>query len=724
MNTIQSVSPSGLRPGASGEAVARLLRPASIAIVGASPTPGALGASVLANLERNEYGGQIHLVNPKRDEIHGRPCVKSIEQLPSGVDVAVLAIPQPAVLDAVRQLAARKVGAVVIFSAGFAEAGPEGIAQQREIARIAADAGMLVEGPNCLGCINYRERVPLTFIETSISAAQAERSRSQPAIGILSQSGAMMAVLNTTLASRDLPLSYAVSTGNEAATHLEDYLEFLLEDPGTHVIAMIAEQFRQPHRLLDAARRARAGKLLVLLHPGRSAAARASAATHTGAMAGDYSVMRTKVERAGIVMAHTLEELCDIVEIGLRCAQVPARGTAILGESGAFKALCLDVCEELGLDLPAINDGSAPALRAAMPPFVAVSNPLDLTAQGLVDPDLYYRTLSALFDDGRFSAIVVGLIQTDPVTCAIKMPPVLRAVRELRPHKTVICVGLDEGAPVPPEYIAQMRELGIPYFPGTERALRAIARLGEAAARDFQEAAFEPVAADVPIQGSVVPEYRAKRILAPLGVPFARGELATGLDAALAIAGRIGYPVALKAQSAELSHKSDVGGVILGIDGPESLRSAWGKLDGNIQRHAPGTALDGVLIEAMGARGLEMIVGARNDPQWGPVILVGFGGVTAELTRDVRLLPHDLTREAVVREIGRLKGAPLLHGYRGSPALDIEALSDVVVRLGALLHAEPNIREIDLNPVVVYPCGEGVLALDALMLLGADGTAG
>ena len=719
MNAIQS----DVHQAVTAQAVGRMLRPSSIAIIGASPTPGALGASVLANLERNGYRGGIYLVNPKRDEIGGRPCVRSIGQLPEGIDVAVLAIPQPAVLDAVRELATRKVAAVVIFSAGFAEAGPQGIAQQREIASIAAAAGMLVEGPNCLGCINYLDRVPLTFIETNVSETQAQRSRTHPAIGILSQSGAMMAVLNTTLASRELPLSYAVSTGNEAASHLEDYLAFLLDDPGTRVIAIIAEQFRQPARLLAAARRAReADKLLVLLHPGKSAAARQSATTHTGAMAGDHSVMRTKVERAGVVMAQTLEELADIAEIGLRCARLPAQGTAILGESGAFKALCLDICEELGLDLPAIHDDDSPALRAAMPAFVAVANPLDLTAQGLVDPELYYRTLSALFDDDRFSAIVVGLIQTDPVTCAIKMPAVLRAVRELRPEKPVICAGLDEGAVVPAEYIAQMRELGVPYFPSTERALRAVARLSELGTRDFTVANFEPVTLDEVLPVGVVPEYRAKRILGPLGVSFAHGELATDLDAALMIARRIGYPVALKVQAAALSHKSDVGGVILGTSQDDALRVAWTQIHDNVRRHAPGTALDGVLIERMGERGLEMIVGARHDPQWGPVILVGFGGIAAEVTRDVRLLSHDLTKEAVVREIGKLKGAALLHGHRGAPQLDVDALAEVVVRLGTLLQSAPDICEIDLNPVVVYPRGQGVLALDALMLVGPDAT--
>jgi acyl-CoA synthetase (NDP forming) len=706
-------------PRAAGNAsIARLLRPSSVAIVGASPTPGALGASVLANLERNGFGGEIHLINPKRAEIGGRPCLASIAQLPRGVDVAVLAIPQPAVLAAVRELAEREVGAVVIFSAGFAEAGAEGIAQQREIERIAAASGMLVEGPNCLGCINYVDRVPLTFIETNLGAAPAERSAEQPAIGILSQSGAMMAVLNTTLTSRKLPLSYAVSTGNEAASHIEDYAQFLLDDSRTRVIAIIAEQFREPQRLLEVARRARdAGKLLVLLHPGKCSAARESAATHTGAMAGDHAIMTTKVERAGVVIAQTLEELGDIAEIALRCPRLPGQGTAILGESGAFKALCLDLCEALGLALPRIDDVSAPALRAAMPAFVAVSNPLDLTAQGLVEPDLYYRTLSALFDDDRFASIVVGLIQTDPVTSAIKMPPVLRAVRELQPGKPVICAGLDEGAAVPPEYIDEMRSLGIPYFPSTERALRAIARLAERAARDFTAARCETVRVDLPATGAVVPEHRAKRALAPLGIPFARGELATDPAGAQAIAARIGYPVALKAQAPALSHKSDVGGVLLGVDSDAALRRAWDTLHGNIARLAPGVPLEGVLIEAMGERGLEMIVGARQDPQWGPVILVGFGGVSAEVTRDVRLLAHDLSAEAVVREIAQLRGAPLLDGYRGSPALDVAALAQVVVRLGALLESEPRIREIDLNPVVVYPCGKGVMALDALMLV-------
>lgn len=697
-------------------AIGRLLRPASIAIVGASPTPGALGASLLANLERNGYGGQIHLINPKRDEIGGRPCLAAIDDLPEGVDVAVLAIPQVAVLDSVRALARRKVGAVVIFSAGFAEGGAEGLAQQHEIARIASEAGMVVEGPNCLGCINYLERIPLTFIDTEISAEQAAANRSQPTIAFLSQSGAMMAVVARTLADRALPMSFAVSTGNEAASTIEDYIDFALEDPSTRVLALFAEQFRHPQRLLKAAARARAlGKTMVLLHPGKSSAARESAATHTGAMAGDYQVMRCKVERAGVVVAETLEELGDIAEIALRCQQLPQRTLAVVGESGAFKALSLDLCEELGLELPVVHDADSPALREAIPPFVALSNPLDLTAQGLVDPDLYRRTLTALLGDERFSAVVIGVIQRDAI--GVKMPPIIQALREQAASKPVIVAGLDEGFAMPQHFIDEMRALGTPYFPTTERVLRALRRLSALGERSFETVETQAALPALAGLAGVVPEYRSKQLLAQIGVPFAPGRLATTLEEATAITGEIGYPVALKAQSADLSHKSDAGGVVLGLDSAGALAVGWDKLAANIAHHRPGLVLDGVLVEAMGKRGLEFIVGARNDPQWGAVVLVGFGGVTAEITKDAILLPPDLPPAAIARELDRLKGAPLLHGYRGSPALDVDALSQLVSRLGLLVQAVPAIREIDLNPVVLHPRGEGVVALDALMLL-------
>lgn len=700
-------------PATRAASLDRLLRPRSVVIVGASEKPGALGASVLSNLVRNGFAGEIHLINPKRAEIEGRPCLPSVDALPDGVDCAVLAIPRAAVLETISALAQRGVGAAIIFSAGFAEGGEEGLAEQREIGRIAAASGMVIEGPNCLGMTNFIDRVPLTFVETDATPLGA-----RDGIGVVSQSGAMACVLCTTLASRDLGLSFSISTGNEAASGVEDYVEYLLDDPATKVIAMIVEQFRDPSRFLAAAQRARGlGKTIVLLHPGRSQAARDSAATHTGAIAGDYHVMRVKVERAGVILADTLEELGDITEIALRCPAITASGTAVLGESGAFKALTLDLAESLGLELPTIDDHSAPALRAVLPSFVGVSNPLDLTAQGLVDPDLYFRTLAALFEDDRFGSILAGIIQTDPVTAGIKLPPILRAVGELRPAKPVILAGLDEGAAMPPHYIEQLRALGVAYFPSTERASRALARLHARARQDFAVGDLTPLpAAGLADGNAVIPEYRAKQILAPLGVPFPSGVLCTTLEEAQSAASSIGFPVVLKAQSDQLSHKSDAGGVILGLADAVALAAGWEQMATNIATHDARLVLDGVLVEAMGPRGLELIIGARNDPDWGPVILVGLGGVTAEVLKDVRLLSPDLTTDAILQELGKLKGAPLLQGFRGSPPLDVDAVAALVARLGRLMLTEPGIREIDLNPVIVYPRGQGVTALDALIL--------
>lgn len=692
----------------------RLLRPRSVAVVGASDKPGALGATILANLDRNGFAGDVYPINPKRESIGARACLPSVDALPEGVDVAVLAIPQPAVLDAVRGLAARGVGAAVIFSAGFAEGGAEGMAQQAEIARIAREAGMVIEGPNCLGLVNHVDGIPLTFVETGCRAPAGRR-----AVGIVSQSGAMAAVLSTMLLSRDLAVSYSVSTGNEAASGVEDYVDWLVGNDDTHVIAMIVEQFRKPRHFLAAARRARAaGKQIVLLHPGKSSAARESAATHTGAMAGDYKLMRAKVERAGVVFAETLEELSDIAEILARCPPLAGADLAVLGESGAFKALTLDLAEELALPLAPLDDANSPALRAALPPFVPVSNPLDITAQGLSQPEIYTNILSALFEDGRIGAVLAGIIQGDPVTSTIKVPAILKSLEGHDGAKPLIFAGLDEGAEIPAHFVAALREAGVPWFPSSERAVRALARLAGLARRDLADTAPAPM----PVPGlsgmsGVVPEYRAKELLGPLGLAFPQGRFAASADDAVAAADAVGYPVAMKAQAAALGHKSDAGGVLLNLADADAVRAAWGRIHANVAAYDAALALDGVLIEKMGARGMEMIVGARNDPEWGPVVLAGFGGVTAEILQDVRLITPDLSEDAIVADLMRLKSAALLRGYRGSPALDVRALARFIRSVAAILLAEPAIAELDLNPVILHPEGEGVVALDALMLV-------
>ncbi len=693
--------------------IERLLRPRAVAIVGASATPGALGASVLANLQRMDYRGDLHLINPNRTEINGRPCLKSIEELPPGVDAAVLAIPRAAVLEAVTSLARRGVGAVVIFSSGFAEGGESGRAEQREIARIATDHGMLVEGPNCLGLVNQVDGVALTFVESSPMPLQG-----RPGIGIVSQSGAMACVVGTMLASRALGVSYSISTGNEAASGVEDFIDYLLTESHTSMIGLIVEQFRRPRRFLSLARRARElGKRLVLLHPGRSNAARESAATHTGALAGDYALMRAKVEAEGVVTVETLEELGDVLEIALRTPGLRGTGTAVMTESGAFKALTLDLCEQVGLPLPLLDDANAPALRAAMPAFVPVSNPLDLTAQGLVDPDIYRRTLLALAGDVRIGAIVLDIIQTNAATCERKIPAVLAGLRELKTAPLIVCAGVDEGAPIPTQHIEALRALGVPYFPSPDRAVRAIARLAAATSVARPEPPEPSAKIGSALPSGVIPEYRSKAYLGPRGIPVPVGSFVHTLEEALQAAESLGYPVALKAQAAALSHKSDAGGVVLRLENRDSLTTGWRKLHADLTRHLPDLTLDGILVEKMARPGLELIIGGRNDPEWGAVVLAGIGGVQAELLRDVRLILPGQSRESIIAALRRLKCAALLEGYRGSPALDLPAVAELIDRVGRVLCGDSSIREIDLNPVIAYPLGQGILALDALMVV-------
>jgi acyl-CoA synthetase (NDP forming) len=424
--------------------------------------------------------------------------------------------------------------------------------------------------------------------------------------------------------------------------------------------------------------------------------------------------MRLKVAEAGVVAVESLEELIDVTELLLRSARLPGPGTAVLTESGAFKALTLDLCEQIDLALPALSSATEAKLRAVLPDFIGTSNPMDITAQALVDPDLYNRTLSVLAEDDAYGCIVLGIILTDPATSRLKLPPITEAVRALGGKKSVVFAALDEGAVVPPELIEGLREIGVPVFAAPERAFRAIARLTSSMAPPLEPKAAEKLSLPALPQG-VIPEYRSKEVLAALGIPLPSGGFARSVAEAGQVAEAIGYPVVLKAQSADLSHKSDAGGVILNLADEAALAAGWQRLHDNIADARPGLALDGVLVEAMGARGTELIVGARNDPDWGPVVLVGFGGVTAELSHDARLISPSLDRAGIEAELHKLKSSALLRGFRGAPALDVGAAADIVGKIAALVAARPDIAEIDVNPVVVYP--KGAIALDALILV-------
>jgi acetate---CoA ligase (ADP-forming) len=694
--------------------IERLLNPSSIAIAGISSTPGSLAAIVLDNLRRFGFSGDLHLIHPKLDDIQGMACIRSVRDLPYGVDCVVLAIPAAGVLEAVKACAERGIGGVVIFSAGFAELGPAGKAVQDEIRDVARASGMAVEGPNCLGYVNYADGIVITFSITE------PHPLSGPGIAIVSQSGAMATVVRAGLHSRGLDVSASVSTGNEAANGTEDFLEHLLASPQTRVVAMVVEHFRDPQRFLALARRARErGIIIVLLHPGRSLGARQSAQTHTGALAGNYDVMRTLVERQGVVVVDTLEELIDLSDCALRCKVRPSGGVAILGESGAYKALTLDYCESIGIDLPQPEGAAAAALNAIAPGLIVASNPLDITAQGLVDPTLYRRALASLMRNPRCGSLLATIILPNEKLAIRKMPPVIEAIRPYASTHTVVFAMLGEDSPVPAGIVKEVRDAGIPFFRSPERALRALVRFtawADAGRERMSVAAPRAAPRDVVrLPASIIPEYAAKDILEQAGLRLPERRFVTDVADALDAAVVLGFPVALKVQSPALSHKTNVGGVILGLNNADDVRAGWQRVRDNLAKAAPGVPIEGVLVEAMVGKGLELILGARNDPDWGPVLAVGLGGVFTELLNDVRLMPTDVSRREIRTTLRRLKGAALLDASRGTPARDVEAVIEAIVAVGEFVRAHPEVSEIDINPLMVFGEGEGAVALDALI---------
>ncbi|MDY6944716.1 MAG: acetate--CoA ligase family protein [Pseudomonadota bacterium] len=699
--------------------ISRLLRPRSVAIVGASATPGSLGAGVLANLGRFRFANPLHLVNPRYQRIGERPCVHSIAELPAGIDCAVLAIPRAHVADAVRACAEKGIGGLIVLAGGFAEAGEAGRREQEQIAAIAQAAGIALQGPNCLGSINYVDSVPLMF-----GVAPFEALGERPGVAVVSQSGAMASAVRVALQARGIGVSYCVSTGNEASLGAEDFLEEFIADPHTSVIAMLMEQIRRPARFLDLATRAReAGKFVVLHHLGRSAAGRDAAKTHTGALSGDYSVMAAQVTARGVCLVDSLELLIDVPELLLRLKNPRcAAGTAIVGESGAFKGLALDFCETVGLELPPLSAATHQALASQLPVFSPPSNPLDLTAQAMSDTGLYRRVLELVARDPAFGSVVITISLPSAESADRKLPLIIDALSSLDGDQGVLFAMLGEDCPIPLAYVDKIRDTGTPFFRSPERAFRALAavkrlaRLSELNSANVISAGARRV--EAPLDPGMIPEYRAKQLLARRGLKMPPGRFVVSLEEALAAADQIGFPIALKAQSSQLPHKSEAGAVALDIRDGASLRSAWTTMQQRLAAERTDLSLDGMLLERMSDAGIEIIVGARNEGGWGPVIMVGLGGVLTELLQDVVFIPAGVGRAQIERALRSLKGAKLFDGYRGSPPADVDAAVAVVESLGALLLQHPQIVEADLNPVRVHARGQGATVLDALLVVG------
>ncbi len=708
--------PTPATPDASVQPIGRVLNPRSIAVVGASADPRSFGGFVLGNLERFGYGGTLHLVSRSSSQINGRPCVKTVDELPEGIDLAVLAIPEAGVLDAVRALAARRTHAAVLFASGYAEAGNEGRAKQQELATVAAAGGIVLVGPNCMGFTNFAGGVPLTF--EPLAAVPREL---RPGVGVVAQSGAMAANLRDAFLGRGLPITAIFSTGNEVSLGVEDVLAHYIADPQTRVIAAYVEQIRRPRLFLQLAAQARAaGKPIVLLMPGKSARAREAAQSHTGALAGDHATASALLRREAVVVVDALDELFDTTAILLRFPTPPAGGTAFMTGSGAMKNIALDFCDDLGLPLPALTPATTDKLTALLPAYAVAENPLDYTTIGVRQPGLIGELLLSMLDDPNIGSIVLAIPVGPVVAQRDKAEHIVPAIA--RATKPAVLVLSGDNGPIEPFFTEAITASGVPLFRSPDRALRALARVaeyGEALQRAARVRKAGTAAVPLPsLAGTVdgvLAEYRGKSWLAAAGLAVPKGALAKNPDEAVRVANEIGWPVVIKAQASALPHKSDVGGVVVGLADEAALRAGWARLVGSVATHRPELALDGVLVEAMGPRGLELVVGAKRDADWGPVVLVGLGGVWIEALKDVRLIPADLAEEDIVVELSRLKAASLLKGIRGAAAVDVQAVARVVALIGAQMQANPRITEIDINPLVAYP--DRVLALDALVVV-------
>lgn len=681
----------------------RLLRPATVAVAGASPEPRSIGGAILRNLRGSGFSGPLTFVSPTRAEIDGQTCVKSLRDIPDGTDAVILNLPRAAIRQAIGDCVARNVGGAVVFATGFGESDAVGRAEQDAIAAQCREAGLALLGPNCLGFANYIDGVCASFEELSFGHRRIEPGRRR--VAVIAQSGATAANVRSSLQARGIAVSHVVSTGNEAVLHIEDFIDYVIGE-GVSAIALYVEEIRNPYAFLKIARRAREqGIPIVMLHPGRSARARAAAQSHTGALTGDYAVMKTAVENEAVVLVETMDELFDATALLQRFPRPPAAGTAIITNSGAIRAVALDTMEDVGLPVARPCGATLAKLQTLVPGEIDI--PLDLGAAGYSDAGIFTETTEALLDDPATGSVIWAMTGGGPHQQRAKVQAMIPLIHTT--DKPLVLTITGDGAPLDGQFLTAVRENEIPFLRSPERALRSMAALHRhAVARDAAAERRTPVRKVPALDGTgTLPEFVGKAWLRKLGVPVPSGRLVRTLQQAHEVARAITFPVVIKAQIPGVHHKSDVGAVILGIHDEQELSRAWDRL--------PARS-DEVLVEQMAPPGLEMVVGAKNDPRWGPVILVGLGGIWIEALRAVEFLPPDITRARAIKRISAMKGSILLGPFRGQPRRDVGALAELVVTLGNAMRADPTIQEIDINPVMVLAEGAGVLALDALIV--------
>jgi acetate---CoA ligase (ADP-forming) len=693
-----------------------------VAVIGASNHPTSVGGMLFRNILQAGYRGVVYPINPSWKSVSGVRCYPSVADLPETPELAIVVVPAPIVSKLITQLGERGTRGAIVISAGFREIGGVGIGREEELIATARKYGMSLVGPNCFGVIN-------TAPDVSLNATFSEEIPPKGNIAFVSQSGALCAGILRYGISERIGFSRFVSVGNRAGVEESDILHSLGSDPNTHVILLYIESLANERRFLDAAREVSKLKPILVIKGGRSPEGERAARSHTGSLAhaAQDRLYDALFEQAGVLRADTIGELFREAKVFSTGARLDGSRLAILTNSGGPGILAADACSRSGLSLPAPPDRTLARLRTLLSPSAALGNPVDTTAD--VSARQFGATLKELLDAPDLDGC---LVIATPVG-ELQGPALAQMIMTARGRHKKPLVACVFGLVDLTQEVRMLEDNGIPSFTFPEEAVVALSSLAHYQRRQDRPAhPFHPypvdheavarLLADVPSADStVLPEYSARALLSAYGVPFAPTHLARSPEEGIKFAHRIGYPVVLKVASPDISHKTEVGGVRVGIASSTELRQAWDEVKSTVSVKAPKARVEGFEIEKMITGGKEVLVGLQRDPRFGPVIVFGLGGIYVEVLKDVtfRLAPFDQTEAEEM--VASVRAFPLLQGVRGEAPSDLPALYTILGRVAQLALELPQVQELDLNPVIVRSVGEGAYAVDARLVLGPTG---
>lgn len=693
-----------------------LLAPGSVALVGASEDVARIGGRPLRYLREAGFKGAIYPVNPNRETVQGYKSYPSIASIPETPDVAMLAVPAHATVQAVRDCAAKGVRAAIVFSAGFAEADEQGRAHQEELSQIAKASGMRVLGPNCLGVFNST----LGYYGTFSAILDREFVKPGP-VAVVSQSGAYGSHIAHLARERGLGISHWITTGNECDVDVAEALAWTVEQSSVNVVMAYAEGVRNGAAFIAALERARKlRKAIVFMKVGRSEVGAHAVQSHTAALAGADAVFDAVFRQYGVWRAQTTAAQLDVAYACARGIYPRANTLGIFTLSGGFGIQMADDASAAGLDVTPMAEDAQRDLKAMLP-YASPRNPVDATAQALTDLPLMAKYIAAMLEKGRYT-IFAGIFGSGPAsrTFAASLREVIEAAAKAS-RGTIMALTMA----APTEVVRSYEEKGfLVHEDGSAlmKALGALAFFQKSFETSLTDApALEP-AARVALTGGALSERAAKQILSGAGVAFLPEALVGPDEDAGATAAAIGFPVAIKLSSPDIAHKTEIGGVELNVKDAESARVATATILGRARSERPDARIEGVLVSSMAPKGVDIIAGVARDPAFGPIVVFGLGGIFVEVLKDVtfRVAPFDV--DEARRMIREVRGYPILLGVRGAPPSDVEALAKLLSSLSLLAAANiDTIESIDLNPVRVLSSGKGLVALDALLVPVAAG---